>query len=207
MSEFIFIGIAQAIFTIIFIISKENRPLSDNILVAWIIILAMPLMTRALSPALLDIPIPLLDKKLAYPLCLGPFLWLYVTVDKTFGKIIWLINITSLFCYSSVVLWRLRKHSKEVLNRFSSLTNQITLRWLTWLTLGFMIAYMLPLFARFASLPIRLQSHGYAFTGFIFILSFFGLKQTQIFTLEKKKQITSEPENNGQHSRKSITIY
>jgi AraC-like DNA-binding protein len=238
MSEFIFIGIAQAIFTIIFIMSKENRPLSDNILVAWIIILAMPLMTRALSPAMLDISIHLLDKKLAYPLCLGPFLWLYVksvtgdiqklkwsyllhflpfilatffqiffqkpplsqleTVDRTFGKLIWLINIASLFCYSSVVLWRLQKHSKEVLNRFSSLTTQITLRWLTWLTLGFMIAYMLPLFARFASLPIRLQSHGYAFTGFIFILSFFGLKQTQIFAVPQKKKIINEAEKSEQ---------
>jgi AraC-like DNA-binding protein len=235
MSEFIFIGIAHAIFTIIFIASKKNRPLSDNVLIIWIIFLALPLMTRALSPALLDIPIPLLDKKLAYPLCLGPFLWLYVKcvtgdIDKfkasylwhfvpfllvtlfqimfqeppidaqikrgnsTFGQLIWLANIGSLLCYSSVVLWRLQKHSKQVLNSFSSLTTQITLRWLTWLTCGFIIAYMLPLSARFTSLPLPFRSHGYALTGFIFILSFFGLKQTQVFTRGKEK-IFEEQEN------------
>lgn len=227
MSEFIFIGIAHAIFTIVFIGSKNNRSLSDNVLIIWIVFLAMPLLTRAFSPALLDISIPLLDKKLAYPLCLAPFLWLYAKcvtgdIDKfkasylwhfvpfllvtlfqimfqdppinaqikrgnsTFGQLIWLANIASLLCYSGVVLWRLQKHSKQVLNSFSSLTTQITLRWLTWLTCGFIIAYMLPLSARFASLPLPFQSHGYALTGFIFILSFFGLKQTQIFTRNKE---------------------
>ena len=241
MSEFIFIGIAQALFTIVFIISKENRPVSDNVLIAWIFVLAMPLLTRAFSPAVLDIPIPLLDKKLAYQLCLGPFLWFYVkcvTGDikkfrahhiwhflpfilttlfqvifqkppihpvfnpepNDFGKFIWLINISSLLCYSSAVLWRLKKHSKSVFNRFSSLTTQITLRWLTWLTCGFIVAYMMPLFARFSSLPFVLQSHGYAFTGFIFILSFFGLKQTQIFSAEKDEHV-SESEQSEQNTK------
>jgi|GEM_PF-179543 len=229
MSEFIFIGIAHAIFTIVFVISKESRPISDNVLITWIIFLAMPLITRALSPALLDIPVPLLEKKLAYPLCLGPFLWFYVKcvtgdiqkfrsshlwhflpfflatlfqaifqespvypkvhrVDNPFNTLIWLSNIASLFCYSGVVIRRLQKHRMEVLNSFSLLTTQITLRWLIWLTCGFIFAYMLPLFAHFASLPMPLQAHGYAFTGFIFILSFFGLKQNQVFSGQKEKE-------------------
>lgn len=238
MSELIFIGIAQAIFTIVFVISKPNRPISDNVLIFWIIFLAMPLITRAVSPAVLDISIPLFDKKLAYPLCFGPFLWLYVKcvtgdtekfrasylwhfipfvlvtifqvvfqeaplnaefkrVNSLFSKLIWGANITSLFCYSGVVLWRLQKHSKEVLNSFSSLTTQITLRWLIWLTCAFVIAYMLPLLARFASLPLPLQAHGYAFTGFIFILSFFGLKQTQVFIGHKANAV--EEQKGGLH--------
>lgn len=246
MSEFIFIGIAHAIFTIVFITSKEHRSTSDNVLVAWIILLAMPLITRALSPALLDIPVPLLEKKLAYPLCLGPFLWLYVKcvtgdikkyrlrhtlhflpfilatlfqiifqeppvhpfvnrADNSFGQIIWLSNIASLFCYSGVVIRRLQKHRIEVLNRFSSLTTQITLRWLIWVTCGFIIAYMLPLFSHFASLPLPLQAHGYAFTGFIFILSFFGLKQNQVFAGQNNKENIIELESaatNGEQKAK-----
>lgn len=235
MNEFIFIGIAHAIFTIVFVISKDNRPISDNVLITWIILLAMPLITRALSPAILDIPLPLLEKKLAYPLCLGPFLWFYVKcvtgdiqkfrsshlwhflpfflatlfqaifqespvypkvhrVDNPFNTLIWLSNIASLFCYSGLVIRRLQKHRMEVLNSFSLLTTQITLRWLIWLTCGFIIAYMLPLFAHFASLPLPLQAHGYALTGFIFILSFFGLKQTQVFSGQKD---VVEPGNNA----------
>lgn len=240
MSEFIFIGLAQTLFTVVFITSKKERLISDNILIAWIVFLAMPLLTRALSPALLDIPVPLIDKKLAYPLCWGPSLWLYVKcvtgdIEKFkasylwhflpfllatlfqmffqgqpnmaefnklrggnvyFGKVIWLVNITSLFCYSGMVIRRLQQHSQEVLKSFSSLTTQITLRWLIWLTCGFIIAYMLPLIARFISLPLPLQSHGYALAGFIFILSFFGLKQTNVFIgnkqsrIEKKRQET-----------------
>jgi len=229
MSAFIFIGIAHAIFTIIFVASKEKKIISDYVLIAWIVMLAMPLLTRALSPALLDIPVPIIDKKLAYQLCLGPFLWLYVKcvtgdikkfkpiyllhflpfilatlfqisfqpspmhaelsrVGNPFNKVIWLINMASLFCYSGVVVWRLKKHRKEILNRFSALTTQITLRWLIWLTYGFVLAYTFPFLARFASFPIILQSHGYAFTGFIFILSFFGLKQTQLFQQEKEQE-------------------
>ena len=229
MSELIFIGIAHAMFTIVFVATKEKRALSDFVFIAWIITLAMPLLTRAVSPALLDIPVPIIDKKLAYQLCFGPFLWLYVKsvtgdikkfkaiyflhflpfilvtifqilfqpspvhaelnrASNPFYQLIWLINMASLFCYSGVVVWRLQKHSKEILNQFSSFTMQITLRWLIWLTCGFIIAYMLPFFARFTALPIVFQSHGYAFTGFIFILSFFGLKQTQIFKQEKQQE-------------------
>jgi AraC-like DNA-binding protein len=241
MSELIFIGIAHAIFTIVFIISKENRPISDNVLIAWVILLAMPLITRALSPALLDIPVPLLEKKLAYQLCLGPFLWLYVKcvtgdiqkfswphflhflpfllatlfqaifqespihlvsnrVETPFKTLIWLSNIASLVCYSAVVIRRLNIHRIEVLNRFSSLTTQITLRWLIWLTCGFISAYMLPLLANFASLPLPLQTHGYAFTGFIFILSFFGLKQNQVFNEQKEEEKTVPPLRHPSHN-------
>lgn len=237
MNEFVYIGIAYAVFTIVFVISKKNQTISDNILVCWIISLAMPLVTRALSPDLLDISVPLLGKEFAYPLCLGPFLWLYaksVTGDlkkfrsyhlwhflpfllvtlfhlasqqppispeinrgaHPFDKLIWLINIASLFCYSGVVVRRLQKHRMEVLNSFSSLTTQITLRWLTWLTYGFIIAFMFPLFAHFAALPLPLQAHSYAFTGFIFILSFFGLKQNQIFSELEGGKNAPEPVKN-----------
>ena len=229
MNEFIFIGIAHAIFTIVFVLSKDNSSISDRVLIAWIVFLAMPLITRALSPALFDILLPFIPRKLAYPLSWGPFLWLYVkcvtgdiqklrpsllwhflpfllaslfqvfflqppiysdlnqmdNINFYFSKLIWLLNITSLLCYSGLAIRRLQKHSQQVLTSFSSLTNQITLRWLIWLTCGFIIAYMLPLSAHFASLPLLFQSHGFALTGFIFILSFFGIKQTQVFTEEK----------------------
>jgi len=232
MNEVIFIGITHAVFIIIFTLSKENRSISDNTLIVWMAFLAMPLVVRVLGPDLLDIQVPIVGKILAYPLCFGPFLWLYVkcltedikryrlshlwhffpfllaalsqitfqestvypsaiTTDIAIHNFIGMMNIVSLLCYSGMVVWRLRKHSAEVLNSFSSLSTKITLRWLVWLTCGFIVAYLFPLFT---SLSVHI-SHGYAFTGFIFMLSFFGLKQTQVFRGQKDQIENVETDN------------
>ncbi|WP_413701921.1 hypothetical protein ACLKMH_10510 [Psychromonas sp. KJ10-10] len=217
MSEFIFIGIAHTLFIVIFIGSNKNTTISDNILIAWLIFLAMPLLTRALSPALLDIPLPLIDKKLAYPLCWGPFLWLYVKcvtgdiekfkvsylshflpflfttsfqavfqeppgmseihkageLNSSFGQLIWLVNIMSLFCYSSLVIRRLQQHSQEVLKSFSSLTTQITLRWLIWLTCAFIIAYISALNCSFCIIAFTFSVTWLCINGVYFCSEFF----------------------------------
>ncbi|PLW77195.1 helix-turn-helix transcriptional regulator [Cohaesibacter celericrescens] len=223
MNEILLIGIAHAVFTIVFIGSKKRKTLSDKILMAWMLMLALPQISNVLGARGADIlPAPF-DRDFAYSLCLGPFLWLYVEsltgdinklalrhlfhflpfmavvlykifigdtaeLEKTgaiWPQLIGIGNIVLLLSYSGVVIWRLLRHSQEMLDNFSSLTTQITLKWLIWLTCIFIAAYLTPLIAVLFSMPEWFRSHGPVITGFIFALSFFGLKQTQIFATDQ----------------------
>lgn len=234
MNELLYIGIAQALFTTLFILFKAPKLLSEKILVIWIIFLAMPLLSRALSPAVLDIPLPIISNNFLYSLCFGPLLWFYVQsltgkMDKfrlthfyhllpfliiTLLQIITRetsifpetqnarplggllpiaqFNIASLLCYSAMTIWRLHQHRLQVLDNFSALSTQITLKWLAWLTLGFVVAYLLPLLGKGFAIPKILQSHAFAFVSFIYLLSFFGLKQTQIFVNNNQPENETE---------------
>lgn len=100
----------------------------------------------------------------------------------------WLV-LVSLVSYTLLVVWRLHRHSKDVFNHFSVLPTQVTLAWLAKLTVGFLIASSMPLIAPIVSLPAVFSTHAFAYTGFIFILGIFGLKQTQVF---KNKIIETE---------------
>jgi len=247
MNELLYIGIAQALFTTLFILFKNPKLLSEKILVIWIIFLAMPLLSRALSPAVLNIPLPIISNNFLYSLCFGPFLWFYV--QSLTGKmdrfrlthlyhlspflIITLLqlitkessvfpempkapplggrlpiaqfNIASLICYSAMTIWRLHQHRLQVLDNFSSLSTQITLKWLTWLTFGFVIAYLLPLLGKDFALPKILQSHAVAFVSFIYLLSFFGLKQTQIFVNNHPLEDENSPQQQAPNAEIAIT--
>lgn len=88
-----------------------------------------------------------------------------------------------------MVLWRLKRHSRQVLDHFSCLSTPITLKWLKWLSIGFVIAYMLPVLAPILELPSFFHNHGMAFTGYIFILSFFALKQPIVFPSAKQSEL------------------
>ncbi|RBP79032.1 AraC family transcriptional regulator [Marinomonas rhizomae] len=224
MDELLYIGIAHASFIALFLFSKENRSLSDNILMGWIIFLALPLAGKAMSCDMLHISIPLLTTNFIYPLTFGPFLWLYLnsligglqsfqlkhlshfapflvltfiqltltneisfphtnqTLDNNIqNMLVGTIILCSLFSYSTAALWRLHKHSKEVVNHFSTLSGKITLKWLNYITIAFVISYIVPAIGPFFPFSALIYSHAFAFTMFIFILSFFGLKQTQIY--------------------------
>ena len=125
--------------------------------------------------------------------------------------------LLSLLWYSGRVLWLLKQHTRNVLDHFSSLPIQVTLRWLQWLTIGFIIAYMLPFSAPLLNLPQLFHFHGFAFTSFIFVLSFFGLKQplvfqgsdtqdiNEAFSIEQSSQEDEKPveENQGQKYERS----
>ena len=75
MDEFLFVGIAHALFVVVFLAYKENKSLTDKLFITWIFFLAMPLVSRCLS---INTSVPFLSIDFAYPLLFGPLLWLYV---------------------------------------------------------------------------------------------------------------------------------
>lgn len=224
MTEVLFVGSAQAIFVSLFLWSKEYKTVSDKLLSCWMLFLAMPMISRIMSPGILDLAIPILSESFPYPLTFGPFLWLYtqslvgsvkalkpldlmhfvpfavcVVYRLLSDQVVsfphsgppgnqslymmlvgWGIAV-SLIAYAVAVILRLRFHHKEIFNHFSYLSKSIRLRWLSWMTLGFVLASSLPLIDSVFPLPPYLRAHGIAFTGFIFVLSFYGLKQLQIY--------------------------
>ena len=220
MDEFLFVGIAHALFVMVFLAYKEKKSLTDKLFLTWIFFLAMPLVSRCFS---INISVPFLSIDFAYPLLFGPLLWLYVESliaglkklspkyflhflpfiliailqllyfsDSGFPlaehlpgkkgpkKFIGLINFFSLLVYSGVALFRLQQYRKKMTDHFSTLSGEVTLKWLNWITIVFVITYMLPMTKSFILLPLIFYSHGLAFTVYIFVLSFFGLKQTQL---------------------------
>jgi AraC-like DNA-binding protein len=98
-----------------------------------------------------------------------------------FDYVIVTINIVSMTYYSVISIKRLKKHGKEVLNHFSALSSQVTLKWLYWITAGFVFTYIISSIASLFSLSTFLLSPSYTLTLFVFVLSFFSIKQTSIF--------------------------
>ncbi|WP_435235866.1 helix-turn-helix domain-containing protein [Psychromonas sp. PT13] len=105
-------------------------------------------------------------------------------VDYTsiFDYVIVFVNIISMTYYSLISVLRLKKHGKEVLNHFSELPSQVTLKWLYWISAWFILTYFISSMSSLLSLPNIVLSPSYTLTFFVFILSFFSLKQTAIFS-------------------------
>ncbi len=112
--------------------------------------------------------------------------------------------LISLVSYSIFVLILLRRHRKQVAEYFSSNTQRVTLNWLHWITVGFIIAYSTPFLIKITVVFLDLSPvlhgiklHGQAFTFFIFVLGFFGLKQSPVYqgtdTTENKELSNSPP--------------
>lgn len=78
MDHLLYIGIVHCCFTAIFLATKRDRTLHDNVLAAWMVFMALPMLAGAAVRAFPDIYIPVLRSDLIYPLTYGPFLWLYV---------------------------------------------------------------------------------------------------------------------------------
>jgi len=217
-------GVVHAAFILILLISRKRKPTHEKVLIAWMISLALTLLSIIIEHGRLDISIPIFQLNLMYPLTFGPFLWLYIKsligdiirfdsksfwhflpfilvtfyqiiFDKTitlpgkpeiepitsYDEFIILFNFLSLTYYSLISIFRLKKHGHNVLNHFSELPSQVTLKWLYWIVAWFVITYLLPFIASLLSLSILFQTHSYYLTIFVFILSFFGLKQTNVF--------------------------
>lgn len=223
MDKLLYVGIVQAIFVVVFVASNTRKTLSEKILIVWLVFLALPLVSRVLSPDILDIAVPVLSDNLLFPLTFGPLLWLYagsltgdiqkirwpqmlhflpftiVTIGQLFldwgpshphgnstvdidvpTRLLGIMNIVLLLVYSGAVIRRLQLHGRNAIDHFSELPMHITLRWLSWITLGFIFAYLLPLLGSNLSLPLLFRTQAFAFCSFILVLSFFGLKQIRV---------------------------
>jgi AraC-like DNA-binding protein len=96
-------------------------------------------------------------------------------------RVVGAVNLVVLLGYSAAVFWRLARHDRQVLGHFSNLPNHITLGWLRWMTAGMTGVFLLMFLAAFLSIPSLLVFHLIALVASILILSFFGLRQDQVF--------------------------
>lgn len=100
-------------------------------------------------------------------------------------------SLLSSCCYSVMVLSLLKKHKQHTLSYFSSLPLHITLTWLQWITIGFVVSFLLPLINSLWPLSRFSQAHTLSFTGFIYVLSFFGLQQPLVFQNSNEVEVSS----------------
>lgn len=101
--------------------------------------------------------------------------------NSNLGNILSLAILSSAIGYSVVTLNHLKKHNKEVLEQFSSLSTAISLKWLKWLTFVFIFICIQPFLLLFLDFPEILHTRIFSLLTFMLVVSFFGLKQLQIF--------------------------
>lgn len=78
MEILLFVGIVQALFACVFLLSKPKRVASDMLLAVWMIFFVLPMISGAAVRLWPDVYIPILRSDLVYPLTYGPFLWFYM---------------------------------------------------------------------------------------------------------------------------------
>ena len=226
MQVLLYIGISQALFIAFFIGMKKKKSVSDFLICLWLILLAMPLVTKLLSPSVLNISVFELKFNFAFTLTYGPLIWLYTQAlvqpkphqykqyafhgipfilitlvqilfseqayypsfkhgpETLLDKSIGVFTFSSIFIYAVATLYALNKHSSAIMNHYSALPLTVSLNWLKWLTLIFLGLFLLPFIASALNVPELLKSRGLVYTGFIYCLSYFALKQPQLFQQE-----------------------
>lgn len=112
-------------------------------------------------------------------------------------RVVGAVNLIIMLSYFTAVVHRLGLHAKEVVQHFSDLPNRVTLHWLYWLVGAIFAVYLLLFLASFLSLPALLQVHLPAQIAIILMLSFFGLRQTQVFDGDREPTITKAEGNRG----------
>lgn len=100
---------------------------------------------------------------------------------STATRVVGAMNLALLLVYTVAVFRRLHLHGEEVLEHFSELSNRVTLAWLRWLAAGISGAFLLFFLASAASMPGLLNVLLPLQIALILALSFFGLRQTQVF--------------------------
>lgn len=124
------------------------------------------------------------------------------------GNVLSVTILASTLGYSGTVLWYLKRHQSELLDHFSAISRELTLRWLKWLTIGLASSSLLPFIAIALQLPELLHSRVFALIALMLLLSFFGLKQTEIFlagTLGKTLITRGKPDDKAVAFTKQIT--
>ncbi|MDB1125286.1 helix-turn-helix domain-containing protein [Vibrio algarum] len=102
--------------------------------------------------------------------------------NSKLGNVLALAILSSAVGYSFVTLHHLKKHKIEVLNQFSSLSTAISLKWLKWLTIVFLFSCVQPFILILLDFPEILHTRIFALVTLMIVVSFFGLKQLQIFS-------------------------
>ena len=101
-----------------------------------------------------------------------------------FGLLGLLVNILSIPAYTITLLVMLNRHNQALLDVLSFTSFRLTLSWLKWVTVGFLVAYLLTetADALLQAWQVRASSlHGVRFAFFIFAVSFFGFRQPVVY--------------------------
>ncbi len=104
-----------------------------------------------------------------------------LTVFDTSTRLIGALNFVLMLAYSVAVTFRLSQHRKEIIHHFSNMPYRVTLTWLLWLTAGFSAVSLFLFLAALLGRPDMLRIHLPAQIIIILALSFFGLRQGQLF--------------------------
>lgn len=238
-------AIPHAIFTILFLMSKEERKLHDILASIWILLLATPIVQRFIFGQMNPFFLGNFLKSIVYPLCYGPMGYLYTKSlteeNQTFspkdlfhfipivlfaiilsllpanlhphnppppghlsplGKPEFLLTafildgfiLISIFCYSFLILQKLKKHTNSVENYFSTITATRNLIWMKWTIWVFILLFVWnsisPAVFKYTFHTLEVKwiyphefklIHSSIFILFSYILSFFTIRQSIIY--------------------------
>lgn len=111
-----------------------------------------------------------------------------VTGFDSATRIVGAANLIIMLCYFAAIIHRLGQHGKAVVQHFSHLPNRVTLLWLYGLTAAVSAVSLLLFLASLLSFPALLQAHLPAQIAIILTMSFFGLRQTQVFDRQHEQE-------------------
>lgn len=112
------------------------------------------------------------------------------------------INLAVLLAYNVAIFKRLFAHDTEILQHFSELSGRVTLGWLRWIAVSLFVVFLLLFMSAILSVPSLIPIHIIAQTAFIFVLSFFGFRQTKVFARSIEMTDNSEAFVTAQYPRK-----
>lgn len=115
-------------------------------------------------------------------------------VFDTSTRLVGAVNLALILSYSWAVARRLWQHRRNVNLHFSNLSNRITLKWLFWLVAGFSAVSLLLFLGSLLSVPAVLYVHLPAKIAILFGLSFYGLRQNQVFDYRQVSSAQDGPE-------------
>lgn len=130
--------------------------------------------------------------------------------DSSFSmpiRVIGAVNLGVLLAYTTAVFVRLSRHDQNLLAHYSELRGNITLGWLKWMTAWLSGVFLLLFLAAFLSIPELLNVHLFALVASILGLSFFGLRQSQVFvaSADQRKITTGSSKVSNDAGQKSKT--
>lgn len=121
--------------------------------------------------------------------------------------------ICSIVIYTIIVFINLRKYSQNIKNVFSFTSKKITLNWVKILIIGFALLPLSTIIHGIAHViidkPVASENYGIlqfeylGFTVFIFLYSFFGIKQPAIFSNQKELN-QSDDNNTNKYERSGL---
>ena len=118
-------------------------------------------------------------------------------VSESGRNVVLILKMLSLLVYSLAALFRLRSYRREIEDYFS-FTDKIQLDWLRFILIGLLVIWTISVISQlsYGLKWIDIPQYGGYYTNlaislFVLMLGFFGIRQTQIFSLSEQKQVSN----------------